>query len=117
MRRAFAHEAVLVMATDGDLRAPGGAVTVALCGSWGHQPPCSVPHHTSVERAGDRVRVRVLFAPEPEREAATRDVVERALSSGSLQGPDGLRTRWQLEAGGPSAVTAEESEHAERLAN
>jgi hypothetical protein len=36
MREAFAHEAVLVMEPDADMRAPGAAITVALCGHWDH---------------------------------------------------------------------------------
>jgi hypothetical protein len=38
MRQAFAHEAVLVMEPDADVRAPGAAVAVALCGHWDHEP-------------------------------------------------------------------------------
>ena len=34
--------------------APGGAITVALCGSWDHEPPCPLaPHHTRAHRSGD----------------------------------------------------------------
>jgi len=40
MRQAFAHEAILVVQPQADLRAPGAAITVALCGHWEHQPPC-----------------------------------------------------------------------------
>jgi hypothetical protein len=62
-RRPFAHEATLDLAPDGDERAPGGAITVALCGSWSHDPPCPLaPHHTSAERRGGQVALRVLFA-------------------------------------------------------
>jgi hypothetical protein len=52
-REAFAHDAVVELAADGDDRAPGGAITVALCGSWSHEPPCPLaPHHTAAERSG-----------------------------------------------------------------
>ncbi|KQC37143.1 MULTISPECIES: hypothetical protein [Frankia] len=40
MRRPFAHEFVLVLAPGGDERAPGAAITAALCGRWEHPPPC-----------------------------------------------------------------------------
>ncbi len=53
MRQAFAHEAKVGMATDGDSRAPGAAITVALCGRWDHEPPCPLsPHHTQADRIG-----------------------------------------------------------------
>ena len=70
-RVTFAHEAVLAMAPGADLAAPGGAVTLALCGAFAHPPPCPVaPHHTRADRIGDDVLVRVLFAVEPAAEAA-----------------------------------------------
>jgi hypothetical protein len=69
MRRAFAHEAVLVMDPDADLQAPGAAVTAALCGHWDHQPPCPLaPHHTHAHRADGEVRLRILFATAPHNE-------------------------------------------------
>ena len=38
MRSAYAHGAVLVLEDAGDERAPGGAITLALCGSRSHDP-------------------------------------------------------------------------------
>lgn len=117
MREAFAHEAVLVMAPESDDAAPGAAVTVALCGHWEHEPPCPVaPHHSRAERFGDQVHVRTLFAADPARERDVRELIDGALSSGGLAGPDGSRTRWELRTSGPSAVSAQEREHAARLA-
>ncbi len=105
MRRAYAHEAVLVMPPDADLRAPGGAVTVALCGHWDHEPPCPLaPHHTGAERVGDEVRLRILFATEPDNEASIRERIDSTLADG-----------WPVRASGPSEVTAAEADHAERL--
>jgi len=43
VRQAFAHEAVLVTEPDADVRAPGAAVTVALCGHWDHEPFAIAP--------------------------------------------------------------------------
>ena len=31
-----------------DKRAPGGAVTVALCGHWDHEGPCRWPHRSNI---------------------------------------------------------------------
>jgi hypothetical protein len=70
VRRAFVHDAVVTMEAGGDVRAPGGAITVALCGNWEHEPPCPLaPHSTDAQRSGGQVRLRVLFAAEPTAEA------------------------------------------------
>ncbi len=59
MRQVFAHEAELFMAPDGDIQAPGAAVTVGLCGHWDHEPPCPLaPHHTEANRLGGVVHLR-----------------------------------------------------------
>jgi hypothetical protein len=116
MRQAYAHDAVIGMAPGGDIRAPGGAITVALCGSLEHEPPCPLAaHHTRAERAGDEVRLRVLFAAEPDDAADVRLGIDRALSAGSFAGPDGVVTEWRLLDSGPAGVTAGERDHAQRL--
>ncbi|WP_090758539.1 hypothetical protein [Nonomuraea maritima] len=116
MREVFAHEATIVMEEPGDVRAPGAAVTLALCGSWEHEPPCPLaPHHTSADRRGDRLHVRVLFATAPEAEDDVRRRIDAALARGTLEGPDGTTTRWRLVHTAPTHLTAEEQPHAERL--
>ncbi|NUU22412.1 MAG: hypothetical protein HOV68_12995 [Streptomycetaceae bacterium] len=116
MRRAFAHNAVLRIEDGGDDRAPGAAITVALCGHWDHEPPCPLaPHLTVVERTGDEVRLRVLFAAEPDAETEVRGRIAAALALPSFLGLDGVLTRWHLLRGEPSDVTETESEHTERL--
>jgi hypothetical protein len=116
MRQPFAHEAILVMEPGADLRAPGAAITVALCGHWDHQPPCPLAaHHTRAERVGDEVHLRTLFAAEPDTEHVVRQRIDHALSGGELDGPDAVVTRWQLRTSRPSNVTADEADHAERL--
>ena len=115
MRRAFAHEAVLVMEPDGDVRAPGAAVAVALCGHWDHQPPCPLaPHRVSADEVGGELRVRILFAAEPDTEPEVRRLIELALS-GLAEFPDGFTTPWRLRASRPSDVSAEETGQAEHL--
>ncbi|NEK56949.1 hypothetical protein GCU56_03565 [Geodermatophilus sabuli] len=104
------------MTGDGDDRAPGGAVTVALCGSWSHEPPCPLaPHHTAADRVDDRVRLRLLFATDPDDEARVRALVEDALARGEGVDPHGAVSWWRLLEAAPSAVRPEEREHAERL--
>ena len=115
-RRPFAHEAIVAMAPDADVRAPGAAITVALCGSREHEPPCPLaPHHTAAERSGDEVRLRVLFAAEPAVEQRVRDLIEGALRRGETESPDGGRVGWRLRREGPSEVRPAEAEHGRRL--
>jgi hypothetical protein len=115
-RQAFAHDAVVELAGDGDDRAPGGAITVALCGSWSHEPPCPLaPHHTAAERSGREVALRVLFATAPDDEARVRTLIIDALARGEGEDPDGVRTSWRLLRAAPSPVRPEERAHAERL--
>ena len=117
MRQPFAHEAVLAADTGTDERAPGGAITVALCGSPEHEPPCPLaPHHTRVERSEGERRVRTLFAAEPAEEHRVRALIDAALAGGSTDDPDGVRHTWRLTSSGPSAVHPEEQEDAARLA-
>jgi hypothetical protein len=115
-RAGFAHDAVLVMDADGDERAPGGAITVALCGSWTHEPPCPLaPHWTGVRRSGEQVTLRVLFAAAPEDEAPVRVLVTDVLARGWGDTPDGGRTTWRLVRADPSPVRPEEEDHLRRL--
>ena len=80
MRKAFAHDAVLVMAPNADARAPGAAITTAVCGHWDHDGPCHVaPHYTHTESVDDELRLHVLFASEPEIEQEIREKIEQAL--------------------------------------
>lgn len=116
MREAFAHEAVLAMGPDADTRAPGAAVTVELCGSWEHEPPCPLaPHHATALRAGPDVRVRVVFVSEPEREGIVRVRIDRALRRGRLLGPDGVTTTWRLRTSTVGVVGDDERDRARRL--
>jgi len=115
-RAAYAHDAVLDLDPGGDDGAPGAAITVALCGSWSHEPPCPLaPHHTKAHRSGSAVTLRLLFATEPENESRVRALVQEALARGWGDGPDGARTTWELVWAAPAEVLPEEEEHARRL--
>ena len=113
----FAHDAVLTLDHGGDERAPGGAITVALCGSWSHEPPCPLaPHHTRVHRSGTEVTLRLLFAADPADEPRVRPLVDEALARGWGDDPDG--EPHDVAAGlesGPSPVPPDEEDHARRL--
>ena|SRR5581483_6770314 len=115
MREAFAHTAVLDMPA-GDERAPGAAITVALCGAYEHEPPCPLaPHHTAAARNGCEVRLRVLFAAEVRDEGQVRARIDAALAAGEQLGPDGNLTRWRLLHSGPAEISEADTGHAERL--
>ena len=118
MRTTFVHEALLALDATGDERAPGGAVTSELCGSWEHPGPCPVaPHHTATARTddGDLV-VRVLFACDPGAAAAVRRGGVDALGPGELVGPDGVRTRWTVLQDASGTLRPDEQERAASLA-
>jgi len=118
MRSVFAHEAVLRMDAAADLRAPGAAITVGLCGHWEHEPPCPLaPHHTEARRSDEEVHLRTLFAVEPEREAEVRERIRAALAVGRLQDANGHDSNWVVRSSTPAAVRPEEADHGRRLAS
>ena len=61
-RRAYVYEAELELAPGADSRAPGGAVTVALCGHWKHEGPCRWPHYSEIDTEVAPARFRTVFA-------------------------------------------------------
>jgi hypothetical protein len=114
VRKTFAHDAVVTLLAGADERALGGAVTVALCGSIDHEPPCPVaPHHTSLTGRGARRRVRVLFATEDE--AVVRRTIDSALGCGEFVGPDGVTHHWVLQSSASGRVAESERGHAAAL--
>lgn len=115
MQQAFAHEAILIMEPEADQRAPGAAVTVALCGHWDHEPPCPLsPHRVHADLVDNELHVRVLFATAPEMEGEVRRRIECALS-GQWRCPAGFTTPWRLQESRPSDVLPEEIAQADRL--
>lgn len=116
MRGAFAHEATVITAPDGEDGAVGAAITVALCGHWEHEPPCPLaPHHTRAERVGDELRLRTLFVVESELEDAVRKRIQTALAEGSLVGPNEVVTTWRLLRSSAADVAVAERDHVDRL--
>jgi hypothetical protein len=118
MQHGFVHEVVLAMDPGADIRAPGAAITRQLCGHWDHQPPCPLaPHHTDAQRAGAQVHLRVLFVAEQTREAEVRELVDLALASGLLRGPEGVATEWHVVRSGAGDLTPAEHRQVERMAD
>ena len=117
VRRAFAHRGRLALSPGADRAAPGGAVTLALCGSWEHPPPCPLaPHSTAVEGGDDALDVRVVFATAPDDEAEVRSRIDAALAAGGTTGPDGRTSAWRLVEAGPAELRDDERERAARFA-
>lgn len=115
-RQAYAHDAVVVMQPGGSPNALGGAIAVALCGHWDHQPPCPLaPHYVTAVPDGETVAVRILFATEPANEQRVRSLIGQALATGQLAGPDGGLTIWQLRSAVASNVGPDEADHAAGL--
>jgi hypothetical protein len=68
-----------------------------------------------VQDRDDTVRLRVLFAADPDDEQRVRTLIGQALSSGRLTGPDGRVTSWTVLSHAAGGVRSEEADHAARL--
>jgi hypothetical protein len=95
MKRTFVQCADVLLEEGADPAAPGGAVTLELCGSWDHSGPCRWPHETSADWEGRRGRVRVVFLAADEDERQVRALITRALANGTCVGPDGKLSQWE----------------------
>jgi hypothetical protein len=108
MKRSFVHCAEVLLEPEADRAAPGGAVTLRLCGSWDHPGPCRWPHHTSAEWDGHRGTIRVVFTAPMEEAAEVRSLIELALADGECVGPSGQRSLWQATVHGAGTLKEEE---------
>jgi hypothetical protein len=81
--RAYVHEVYLWLEEGVDERAPGGAVTIALCGSYEHQGTCRWPHNNSIHREEARARLRTVFIAPVSEEDAVRKRITTSLWQGS----------------------------------
>jgi hypothetical protein len=100
------HQADITFAPGADARAPGGAVTIALCGSWDHEGSCRWPHQTSVEVSTTPATVRVVYVVDDEELGHVRRMIESALTSGD---------DWDTLAIGEATLTADETTLTRRL--
>lgn len=116
MLTPYVHQSTLVLSAKDDLDAPGAAVTLKLCGSLDHEPPCRVPHHTHAERAGTAVVLRIVFAAEPENQEAVRHQIDEALRAGRMRSPAGEPVRWELGRSVAAELSTAEAELGRRLA-
>jgi hypothetical protein len=112
----YVHAATLLMGAASDPAAPGAAITVALCGSWEHPPPCPLAaHHTGWSLDGDAATLRIIFSTPAHNEDEVRRRIDGALALGALSTPDGATSRWTLLASGPGKLSAAERKHAGRI--
>lgn len=110
MRQLFVHCADIHLDENADPAAPGGAVTLELCGSWDHSGPCRWPHETSAEWNGRSGQVRVVFVAEPADKNHVRALITQALVNGRCVGPDGKCSRWATT--NPGVGLPSERDHA-----
>ena len=81
-----------------DERAPGGAVTVALCGHWDHAGPCRWPHRSNIHLEKDGFhRIIVDFQATDDELGMVNTKIEKALYDGRLIGPDNRLSVWAIE--------------------
>src|SRR5436305_8389475 len=100
----FSHRATVEL-SQGDTRAIGAAVTVALCGHWEHTGPCRWPHLTTVESSGSVFDIRVDYTCSDDERAAVDALIDEAIRSGTLTGPEGTVTTWKTRTSGENAVS------------
>jgi hypothetical protein len=105
--RAIAVEAQLELAPGTDPRAPGGAVTVALCGHWEHEGACRWPHHNHLDTSTVPARLRTVAVADDETAAEVVARVEAGLRQ------DG---RWTVVSCGVTELAPGEHALAQRLA-
>ena len=107
-RRAFAFEAMLELEPDVDTRAPGAAVTVALCGSWEHDGPCRWPHNSRIDASSAPARLRTVVVADDQTDAEVVARIESAL---------GGDPRWSVASATRGDIGPGEQALANRLMN
>jgi hypothetical protein len=100
------YEAELDLAPNADPRAPGGAVTVALCGHWEHEGPCRWPHHTAIDTDAAPARLCTVFACGVEEVDSVHDAIDTAVRAGDA---------WSVGASERRAPRGDEVALGERL--
>jgi hypothetical protein len=102
-----AVDAELELGSGVDSRAPGGAVTVALCGAWDHDGPCRWPHHSRIEPDDDPARLRTVVVVPPDEATEVVARIEQALRDDAS---------WSVVRFATGEIDAAEQALADRLA-
>lgn len=116
MKQPFVHRAEVILDAGADSAAPGGAVTIALCGSWDHAGACRWPHRSDANWHERRGELRVVFVADIGEETTVRNLIDKALTRGRCTVPDGTTSRWTLVASSAGDLTSEERELAMQIA-
>ena len=103
---AIAIEAELDLAPGTDPRAPGGAVTIGLCGGWDHEGPCRWPHNSRVDTSVNPAVLHVVVATDDEDMGEILTRVETGLDRDE---------RWSLLRCAIRCLRADEQDLGERL--
>ena len=103
----IAIDVELTLRDDTDPRAPGGEVTVALCGHWEHEGPCRWPHNSRINADVSPAQLRtVIVIPAPERDEVVSSIEARLRDD----------TRWSVVKFETTDIHDDEQDLAERLA-
>jgi hypothetical protein len=98
----------LVLGPGADPRAPGGEVTVALCGHWEHDGACRWPHNSSIAGDGPPARLRTVVVVSDDERDEVLERVETALRGDA---------RWTVVSFSTGQIHADEAALAQRLAS
>jgi hypothetical protein len=105
-RRTIGVDVDLELHSGTDPRAPGAAVTVALCGHWEHEGACRWPHNNRIDDSRVPARLRtVAIVDEP----SVAEVLRR-MEDGLRAAPD-----WTVLSFQAGDITDGELPLAERL--
>jgi hypothetical protein len=104
---AFVVRAEIELGPDVDSRAPGGAVTTALCGHWEHNGPCRWPHNNRIDTADTPAQLRIVVVTDE----ATRGDVARLIESALRDDP-----RWSVLGCDVDGIRPDEAALARSLA-
>ena len=103
----FAIDVALAMIPGTDPRAPGGEVTVELCGHWEHVGACRWPHNSRLDAEVDPAQLRTVVVAPGEEHAEIARRLEAALRRDE---------RWSVVRFSTGAITDDERALADRLA-
>ena len=104
---AMAVDAVLELNAGTDPRAPGGEVTVALCGHWEHDGACRWPHNSRIDTDARPAHLRTIVVVEAGERAEVVRRVEDALRSDE---------RWSVVRFATEPIADDERDLVDRLA-
>ena len=100
----FAIDVELALRPGTDERAPGGEVTVALCGHWEHEGACRWPHNSA------------FAAPSHLRTVVSADAADRAEIISRVEQQLRADERWAVVGFATGEIAAGEQALADRLA-